>query len=866
MINDFINVIRENLGAAPSADKVIPNQWIYFSLNGKPSDTAGRCLLFSDGEGGVYWDWRSGDYGVWQAREHRTPEERATFDKKIQEARAEAAKEEEKRRSACRERSVAILSVSFDAGQHPYLAKKGVKAHGIKQHDGILVISAMDLEGKVHGLQKIGSDGEKSFEPGTAVKSHFFPIGNLLNSGKILIAEGFATSATAHEATGFPTVCAFNASNLLPVALGIQEKYPHAEIIICSDDDWQTPNNPGLAAATAAAKAVDGLLAVPVFPDNRGPKDSDFNDLARLDGLEAVKACINAATMSTPSEVHIEEIPKESEAEYTDPLQDYAASIFPYQLAFPWQIFPGIIAESLLACAESCATSPTALAGVAFAILSSAIGRTILISPKTSWNEPLHCWFADIRPSGEGKTPAMQLLARVLHEAQSKSDADFENEKDTWEQTPKKERGPEPRWNRSYFVSGLTLEGVRAALWQGHGGLVCLLSELSSFITGQGQYKSGKGDDREAWLSLHDGSPARIVRAGSSVTIQGARVSICGGIQPEVFKTVFGDKGGLFLTDGTIFRFLLTYEPAGHFELTRATWNEQHRFTWENLVNKALWWADDKFKSSDNFLILKLSDDAWSCFSAFRNNLYSLRNQFPPAFRGFIPKATSYILRIAGLLHVMEQLFTGDDISPVITAETIQKAILAVNFYTGHALEALKLLHGKETAIQQDNAQKHIMAAIESLIAKTEEQSFVSVKDIADAYNSISGKAESAKYIGGLLREIGLEPKQVFHGRYGIRNDDLQKILKTKSPKSPSHPSQQHQGFAEGDFKNHCHPSHPGDYMVRDNQVTLVTSEKQSHPPQMPVNIERGDLGDIGDFVSKESEFYKVDCSLEVLR
>lgn len=701
-------------------------------------------------------------------------------------------------------------------------------------------------------------------KPGRGGESALYNLPEVTRNKNVFAAEG-EKQVDILKAWGLAgtTLDSGAQSKLTPAMVDI---LANKRIVILRDND-----QPGLNYALNIAKALQGkcesvkVVLLPDLPEKGDICDWAINPENNKDRLlEIIETTPVFDFTAFDAELHA--TTEESEAEYSDPLQDYAASIFPYQSAFPWQIFPGIIAESLLACAESCATSPTALAGVAFAILSSAIGRTILISPKTSWNEPLHCWFADIRPSGEGKTPAMQLLARVLHEAQSKSDADFENEKDTWEQTPKKERGLEPRWNRSYFVSGLTLEGIRAALWQGHGGLVCLLSELSSFITGQGQYKSGKGDDREAWLSLHDGSPARIVRAGSSVTIQGARVSICGGIQPEVFRSVFGDKNGLFLTDGTIFRFLLTYEPVGHFELTRATWNEQHRFTWENLVNKALWWADDKFKSSDNFLILKLSDDAWSCFSAFRNNLYSLRNQFPPAFRGFIPKATSYILRIAGLLHVMEQLFTGDDISPVITAETIQKAILAVNFYTGHALEALKLLHGKETAIQQDNAQKHIMAAIESLIAKTEEQSFVSVKDIADAYNSISGKAESAKYIGGLLREIGLEPKQVFHGRYGIRNDDLQKILKTKSPKSPSHPGQQQQGFAEGDFKNQCHPSHPGDYIVRDNQVTLVTSEKQSHPPQMPVNIERGDLGDIGDFVSKESEFYKVDCSLEVLR
>ena len=36
-------------------------------------------------------------------------------------------------------------------------------------------------------------------------------------------------------------------------------------------------------------------LAVPVFDERRGPKDSDFNDMARLYGLDAVRECIERA-------------------------------------------------------------------------------------------------------------------------------------------------------------------------------------------------------------------------------------------------------------------------------------------------------------------------------------------------------------------------------------------------------------------------------------------------------------------------------------------------------------------------------------------------------------------------------------------
>jgi putative DNA primase/helicase len=47
--------------------------------------------------------------------------------------------------------------------------------------------------------------------------------------------------------------------------------------------------------AVEAARAVGGLLAVPDFGGNRPDGATDFNDMAMLCGLEAVKACIETA-------------------------------------------------------------------------------------------------------------------------------------------------------------------------------------------------------------------------------------------------------------------------------------------------------------------------------------------------------------------------------------------------------------------------------------------------------------------------------------------------------------------------------------------------------------------------------------------
>jgi len=59
-----------------------------------------------------------------------------------------------------------------------------------------------------------------------------------------------------------------------------------------------TDTNPGLTKATEAARAVNGIVAVPDFGEDRPPGASDFNDLHQTQGTDAVAHIIDAAIAS----------------------------------------------------------------------------------------------------------------------------------------------------------------------------------------------------------------------------------------------------------------------------------------------------------------------------------------------------------------------------------------------------------------------------------------------------------------------------------------------------------------------------------------------------------------------------------------
>ena len=201
--------------------------------------------------------------------------------------------EDAKLKAEARTKAAAIWQAAQPApDNHPYLVEKAIKPHGLRMHDGDLIVPMREGE-DLHSLQFIKPDGTKLYLFGGRKRGCYCIIGELLSP--LCIAEGFATAASVHEATGHAVAVAFDAGNLLPVARSFRARFPHLHLIICADDDVTTPGNPGMTKAEEAARAVGASLAVPDFGPDRPEDTSDFNDLRKHRGAEAVRACIDGA-------------------------------------------------------------------------------------------------------------------------------------------------------------------------------------------------------------------------------------------------------------------------------------------------------------------------------------------------------------------------------------------------------------------------------------------------------------------------------------------------------------------------------------------------------------------------------------------
>lgn len=255
------------------------------------------------------------------AGERRIPADELAAMRAAREARqAEADRQAEIARSNAAAEAADFWQHAEPAESHPYLSRKQIPGTGcrvlaempvssIDEETGeiktftarnVLLVPVRHGPGPLVGLQVIRSDGQKMFLRGTPSSGAYTVLGKPSKTGPVVIAEGYATAASVHAATGYCTVVAFNAGNLKPVAEKIRAALPDAQLIIAADDDILTPGNPGVKAAISSASAVGASIAMPAFNVERiiptdDPKKprclNDFNDLHAAQGLDAVQSC-----------------------------------------------------------------------------------------------------------------------------------------------------------------------------------------------------------------------------------------------------------------------------------------------------------------------------------------------------------------------------------------------------------------------------------------------------------------------------------------------------------------------------------------------------------------------------------------------
>lgn len=286
-VSGFLQAMREN--GINFSESVISDGAIHrFSTNGK-KDKSGWYLLHIDKDfaAGAFGDWRTGDSIKWcSVEESKMGPEQQARKREIQEKTDKAIEEQyHKAAGEAKEMWEASAPASND---FPYLSKKRVRSYGLRiNKDGVLLVPMRNNMGEIRSLQRIYPDGSKYNFPGGEARGHYFTIDG--KPSEIYICEGYATGASIHEATGGTVIVAFSAGNLYPVTKTIKSKYPTSRFTLCADNDqWTASGNTGIAQAKKTGEAFGIKVVWPTF-SNTESKPTDFNDLANIEGMDAVR-------------------------------------------------------------------------------------------------------------------------------------------------------------------------------------------------------------------------------------------------------------------------------------------------------------------------------------------------------------------------------------------------------------------------------------------------------------------------------------------------------------------------------------------------------------------------------------------------
>jgi putative DNA primase/helicase len=592
-VSGAVEQFRDAIAAAglPAPETIHGDGVIHrFNTSGRHGDDSGWYVLHMDGvPAGAFGDWRQGLQSTWSAvSDHRmTQAERLAHRQRAQAMQAQRdADVLEGQESAAVQAARGWAGAINDSGMHPYLMAKGIQSHGARvDGDGFLLVPMRDTDGKLWNIERINPQDfrDKRGLPGGRRKGCYFGIGK--PTGSLVVAEGFATGASIHEATGHAVAVAFNAGNLLPVATALRGKYPSLRIILAADDDWRTAGNPGMTQATAAAQAVSGWLAVPSFPAQRPDKATDFNDLQALCGADAVHQCIEQAqqTGNGPAGVLSEEWPIPA------PLPDALPAVQP----FDSELLPAALRDWIMDIAHRMQCPPDFPAVGALVALSSLIGARAVIQPKVrdDWQVVPNLWGACVGRPGVKKSPALgealkpinrlQVAERErwqgLHEAwaldakvSELAQADREKKaKVLASKDPAQARAllqsdgdgePEPV-QRRFIVNDATVEKLGELLAVNPWGTLSFRDELYGLLTSMD--KQGQEGARAFYLQAFDGNGAytfdRILRG--TVHIPRVCLAMVGGIQPgRIQDYVRGAVAG-GSDDGLLQRFGLTVWP-----------------------------------------------------------------------------------------------------------------------------------------------------------------------------------------------------------------------------------------------------------------------------------------------------------------
>jgi Protein of unknown function (DUF3987) len=239
---------------------------------------------------------------------------------------------------------------------------------------------------------------------------------------------------------------------------------------------------------------------------------------------------------------------------------------------------------------------------------------------------------------------------------------------------------PEPFVPNQLVISDTTIEAVADVLRGNTRGLILWRDELNAWLANMSRYNGGS--DQAQWLEAWPAAALTVNRKNKPpLVVPRFAVSILGGLQPDRLADVLDGAD-----DGLAVRFLFGWpDPAPHVPPSL------RRAGVDDLALDRLRWIERTAGTAETPTTIMLNDDAKSLLDEFSGEHYADAQGLDGFEAGFFGKGLGHVLRLAGVLALLEASeYPGP--GPVVTGDLFRRAAgLWQGYFWPHAKAALRV-------------------------------------------------------------------------------------------------------------------------------------------------------------------------------
>jgi hypothetical protein len=479
---------------------------------------------------------------------------------------------------------------------------------------------------------------------------------------------------------------------------------------------------------------------------------------------------------------------------------------------FPVEALPDTVRKYVKGAAEAIGCAVDLIAAPVLAVLSAGIGASRVVEIKRGWREGVTLFVAVVAEPGDKKSPAANDAKRPVMRRQAEKRSEYKDEKAAYElelrmwkaecQRARKdgEAEPpppaEPTMERVY-ADDTTVEALVGILEDNPRGILLYKDELTGWIRGLDQYKGGRGNDRQFWLSIHTNSPVvvdRKSRQGDPAYLVHPFVTLAGGIQPAMLPELGGAR-----EDGLLDRFLFAYPHHSSTDLSDVEMESSIEEGFARLYGSlcSLRMVEDVATGNYRPNVTPMSSEAKRRFKEIHDAIGRESRQagFPTRLRGVWAKMRGYLARISLILALCRCAEVGEteqvegedfEVGNVegedfevgnVEVEDVENAAVIVAYFQSHARRVYgklgsvtreDLLAGEVRALLEDHGEMWKGTATE-LYAKLEGRGASGLPENAEWLSKrVRAIAESS---GWLTVEAGYRGKERIL-KIGLANTD----------------------------------------------------------------------------------------------